>query len=81
MTADAYQGTKGSYLSIVFFVLVALLGMYIVLSLFVSILLERFAGQDAHKFEMENQTEEVGAAPQYSKLCGCCGWDEQTHTH
>jgi hypothetical protein len=61
--ADAFDGTKGSYLSVVFFVLVTMLGMYIVLSLFVSILLERFGDQDAHKFEMEEQGEQVTAAP------------------
>ncbi len=43
--AAAYKGTNGSYGSIAYFLLLSLLGMYVVLSLFVSILVEGFAAQ------------------------------------
>jgi hypothetical protein len=44
--AATYAGTDGSVGAIFYFVVVSVLGMYIVLSLFVSILLEQFAAQD-----------------------------------
>jgi hypothetical protein len=55
----AYVGTNGNYLSVVFFVGVALFGIYIVLSLFMAILLERFKGRDSHELDLEAQGEEV----------------------
>ena len=55
----AYVGTNGNYLSVVFFVGVALFGIYIVLSLFMAILLERFKGRDSHELDLEPQGEEV----------------------
>jgi len=41
----AYFYTHGSYLSIVYFIVVTLIGTYIIMTLFIVILLERFAGQ------------------------------------
>ncbi len=46
MCTATYLGTGGSAASLLYFVVVSVLGMYIVLSLFVSILLEQFAVQD-----------------------------------
>jgi hypothetical protein len=78
--AVAFDGTNGSYLSVVFFVVVTMLGMYIVLSLFVSILLERFAGQDLHKFEMEEQMAQVRALQQMSHVYLCSNYSSR-HSH
>ncbi len=62
----AWEGTNGSYLVIVYFVVLTLIGMYIIMSLFIAILLERFSGQDDTKFDMEDQTAEVNYC-----CCGC----------
>ena len=58
-TTDAFLGTNGNYAVFIYSVIVVVLGMYVVLTLFVAILLERFADQDDFKFELENQTEKV----------------------
>jgi hypothetical protein len=43
---DAYRYTNGSYLSILYFIVVTIIDTYILLTLFIVILLERFAEQD-----------------------------------
>ena len=60
--ADAFKGTNGNYAVFIYSVFVCVVGMYVVMTLFVAILLERFADQDDNKFELENQTEEVRRA-------------------
>lgn len=46
-------------MSILYFVFATLLGMYIIMTLFIVILLERFADQDDTKFEMEDLCDKV----------------------
>lgn len=53
MMHDARTGT-GTTWSVVYFIIVTMFGMYIVVSLFVAILLERFALQDEDKFQQED---------------------------
>jgi hypothetical protein len=62
-------------------VVVTMLGMYIVLSLFVSILLERFAGQDLHKFDMEEQMAQVRALQQMSHVYLCSSYSSSLSHH
>jgi hypothetical protein len=50
-----YEATGHSYLSLVYFIIVTVMGMYIIMSLFIAILLEKFACQDTAKFELEDQ--------------------------
>ena len=57
--ADAFRGTDGNYGVFAFSVTIVVLGMYVVLTLFVAILLERFAGQDDDRFDKDAQTAEV----------------------
>ena len=56
---DAFLGTNGNYGVFVFSIAVCVLGLYVMLSLFVAILLERFSGQDEDKFHMEDLTDRV----------------------
>ena len=51
--------TNNSVLTIIYFVVVVIFGTYIIMTLFVAILLERFAGQDDAKFELEDMAEKV----------------------
>ena len=44
--SDGFLYTNGSYLSILYFIVVTIIGTYIIMTLFIVILLERFAGQD-----------------------------------
>ncbi len=72
--SDAFLGTGGSYGSIVFSVVVVLLGMYIVLALFVAILLEGFSDQDDDKFDMEDQVETVWLSGLRVRCVECHAW-------
>ena len=54
-----YKATDDSILTIIYFVFVVLFGTYIVMTLFIAILLEGFAGQDDAKFELEDMAEQV----------------------
>ncbi len=55
MWTATYEATGHSYLSLVYFIIVTVMGMYIIMSLFIAILLEKFACQDNSKFELEDQ--------------------------
>ena len=60
--------STNSYGSVIYFVVVVVLGMYVVLSMFIVILLDRFSGQDESKFEMEDLTDKVHCFPRRSAL-------------
>jgi hypothetical protein len=50
-------------------VVVTLIGTYIIITLFIVILLDRFAGQDDTKFEMEDMAERLRKTlPRYGGL-------------
>jgi hypothetical protein len=57
-----YEATGHSYLSLLYFIIVTVMGMYIIMSLFIAILLEKFACQDDAKFELEDQYAGVSVA-------------------
>ena len=67
---ETYYATDNSILTLLYFVIVVVLGMYIIMTLFIAILLERFAGQDDAKFELEDLADKVCAVR--CALCRCC---------
>ena len=56
---ETYYATDNSILTLLYFVIVVVLGLYIIMTLFIAILLERFAGQDEAKYVLEDLTEKV----------------------
>jgi hypothetical protein len=68
---DVYRGTGNSKASILYFIVVTLLGMYIIMSLFIAILLEKFACQDDMKFEIDEEVESVSSAGTV-RVCVSC---------
>ena len=56
---ETYYATNNSVLTVIYFVAVVIFGTYVIMTLFIAILLEGFAGQDDAKFELEDMTEKV----------------------
>ncbi len=57
--AATYKATGSSVASLLYFVLVTLIGMYIIMSLFIAIILEKFACQDDFANDLQEHYAEV----------------------
>jgi hypothetical protein len=66
---DGYKYT-GSYLTILYFIMVTTIGTYIIMTLFIVILLERFAGQDDSTYKSYQHCPHVVSVPR-SPLSFC----------
>jgi hypothetical protein len=57
--ADGFRGTGYNYASPLYFVAAIAIGLYLVLTLFITILLERFAAADSEELVTENHVNAV----------------------
>ena len=64
-----YQGTGGNQASPLYFMAAVAVGVYMLMTLFITILLERFSGQGDNDFSEEACVEEVREALVPSPIC------------